>query len=80
MFLFGDAVGCALAGQKTPDGYYKLDRMLPSVARRGASIGCCSECTDARAFDDDQLIEQAHRSSMKELVQWTDRADRVLTF
>ena len=28
MFLMGDAVTCAVAGQKTPDGYYTLDRML----------------------------------------------------
>lgn len=26
--LMGDAVTCAIVGQKTPDGYYALDRML----------------------------------------------------
>ena len=28
IFLMGDAVGCAMAGQVLPNGYYHLDRML----------------------------------------------------
>ena len=35
VFLMGDAVSCAVAGQKTPDGYYSLDRMLTGFIRRG---------------------------------------------
>ena len=32
VFLIGDAVSCAMTGQKVPDGYYHLDRMLESAA------------------------------------------------
>ena len=32
-FLMGDGVTAAMAGQKTPDGYYKLDRMLAKRAQ-----------------------------------------------
>jgi uncharacterized protein involved in oxidation of intracellular sulfur len=39
VFLIGDAVGCAVAGQKVPDGYYHLDRMVESVGRHGGEIG-----------------------------------------
>jgi len=35
IFLIGDGVNCALAGQKTPEGYYNVERMLKSIARRG---------------------------------------------
>lgn len=35
IFLMGDGVNCALAGQKTPDGYYNVERMLKSLAKRG---------------------------------------------
>ena len=35
IFLLGDGVNCALAGQKTPDGYYNVARMLKSLALRG---------------------------------------------
>jgi uncharacterized protein involved in oxidation of intracellular sulfur len=35
VFLTADAVFCARKGQKTPDGYYNLERMIKSVAKRG---------------------------------------------
>jgi uncharacterized protein involved in oxidation of intracellular sulfur len=35
VFLMGDGVNCALRGQKTPDDYYTVKRMLQSIARRG---------------------------------------------
>lgn len=34
-FLMGDGVICAAAGQKTPTGYYNIERMLQSIARQG---------------------------------------------
>ena len=35
VFLMGDGVNCAIAGQKTPNGYYNVERMLQSIARQG---------------------------------------------
>ncbi len=35
VFLVGDGVACAKQGQKTPDGFYNVERMLKSLARRG---------------------------------------------
>jgi uncharacterized protein involved in oxidation of intracellular sulfur len=35
VFMTGDGVNCVIAGQKTPDGYYNVERMLKAVARRG---------------------------------------------
>jgi uncharacterized protein involved in oxidation of intracellular sulfur len=35
VFLIGDGVNCAIAGQKTPDGYYSVERMLKSLVRNG---------------------------------------------
>ena len=66
VFLMGDAVTCAIAGQKTPDGYYTLDRMLESFARHGGHLACCGTCRDARGLKE-HLIEEAPRSSMDEL-------------
>jgi uncharacterized protein involved in oxidation of intracellular sulfur len=80
VFLLGDAVGCAVAGQKVPDGYYRLDRMIESAARHGAETGCCGTCLDARGITDDRLVKGAHRSALEELADWTLWADRVLTF
>jgi len=35
VFLMGDAVFCAKAGQETPTGYYNLERMLKPILRSG---------------------------------------------
>jgi len=80
IFLMGDAVGCAMAGQVVPDGYYHLDRMLTSALRHGAEVGLCGTCMDARAIDDDEIVAGARRSSLEELTDWTLWADEVVTF
>jgi uncharacterized protein involved in oxidation of intracellular sulfur len=35
VFLIGDGVACAHKGQRTPDGYFNVERMIRSVTRRG---------------------------------------------
>lgn len=80
VFLMGDAVTCAVDGQQTPDGYYTIDRMLRTFARKGGSVACCGTCLDARGLSPDRLIDEAGRSTMAELAAWTVAADRVLTF
>jgi len=35
IFLIGDGVSCANRGQETPQGFYNVERMLKSLARRG---------------------------------------------
>ncbi len=80
VFLIGDAVGCAMADQKAPDGYYHLDRMILSAARRGAHVGCCGTCMDARGITEDMLTEGARRSSLDELTGWTLWAEKVASF
>jgi len=35
VFLMGDGVVCARKGQKTPDGYYNIERMIKALALRG---------------------------------------------
>ena len=39
VFLIGDAVLCAKAGQKTPDGFYNIERMLKVASRQKVVIG-----------------------------------------
>ncbi len=35
VYLIGDAVQCAVAGQETPAGFYNVERMMSSLVRRG---------------------------------------------
>ena len=80
VFLMGDGVIVAMYGQKTPDGYYKLDRMLSVVSRHGGQVSCCGTCTDVRGITEAMLVEGAPRSTMDELTGWTLAADKVLVF
>ncbi|MFO8076067.1 MAG: DsrE family protein [Egibacteraceae bacterium] len=80
LFLMGDAVASAVAGQQLPNGFYHLDRMLGGLARKGGQIGACGTCMDARAIAEDQLTDGVHRSTMDELADWTLEADRVVSF
>ncbi len=80
IFLIGDAAGCAVAGQTTPNGYYNLERMLKGLAAKGSRIGVCGTCMDARGIKAESLVQGAKRSSMDELTTWTQEADKVLVF
>lgn len=80
VFLIGDAAACAKAGQKVLQGYYNLELMLRSVTRRGSKVGVCGTCMDARGITDPELAEGCHRSTMEELTDWTQQADRTLVF
>lgn len=78
VFLFADAVVSVMSGQKTPNGYYNIASMLKALAGKGAVIGICGTCLDARGITDDMIVKGAHRSSMAELAEWTTRADQVI--
>jgi uncharacterized protein involved in oxidation of intracellular sulfur len=80
VFLIGDAAGASKSGQRTPDGYYNIEKMLMTVLRKGGSIEVCGTCMDARGLSEGDLIEGATRSSMDELTALTMAADNVLVF
>ena len=80
VFLIGDAAAAAHGKQKVPTGFYNLEVMLGSVVKHAGVIGVCGTCMDARGIAAEDLIEGSHRSSMDELSQWTNWADKVLVF
>ena len=80
VFLMADAVGCAVAGQRVPEGYYHLGRMVEALGRRGAEVGLCGTCMDARGIGDEGLVSGSRRSTLEELADWTLQAERVLVF
>lgn len=80
IFLLGDAVGCAKAGQITPEGSYNLGRMLKGFTSHGIPVGACGTCLEARGITDAELVDGVHHSSMEELTAWTLEAAKVLVF
>ncbi|MEA1996687.1 MAG: DsrE family protein [Gemmatimonadota bacterium] len=80
IFLLADAVGCAIPNQKTPQGYYNIERMLKAVVRNGGGVRACGGCSEARGIADFSLIDGVKLSNMKEFSQWIVEASKVITF
>ncbi len=79
VFLMADAVSCAKQGQKVPNGYYSIERMLKPIVRSGELL-LCGTCMDARGLAENEVLDGARRSTMDELASKTIEADRVLVF
>ena len=79
VFLMADAVACAKAGQKVPQGFYNLELMVKAVARKGEVL-LCGTCMDARGLGDEELVEGTRRGTLDELADRTLAAGKVLVF
>ncbi len=80
VFLMGDAVAAAKAGQQTPNGYYNLERMLKGVVTRKGRVLLCGGCMDARGMKAEEVVEGSGRSTLDELTELTAAAEKVLVF
>ncbi len=80
VFLVGDAASCAKANQKVPAGYYNVEVMLRGAAKHGAEVGVCGTCMDARGIAETDLAEGSHRSTLEQLTDWTEWADKTIVF
>ncbi len=80
IFLMADAASCAIANQKTPNGYYNIERMLKLALRKGAKVKICGSCADARGLKNTLLLEGTEISTMAALTKWVVSSDKVLMF
>ena len=80
VFLMADAVTSARSGQKTPDGFDNVERMLKHVLAGNGKVLLCGTCMDARGLDEAALVPGARQSTMDELATETATADKVLVF
>ena len=80
MFFMGDSVVGTMKNQKTPDGYYNLERMVKAVIRKNGNIYLCGSCMDARGISEENIIEGTLKSTMAQLAELTEKADKVLVF
>ena len=80
VFLMADAVVAARKGQKTPDGYYNMERMLKRVVVGNSRVLLYGTCMDARGMVEADVMDGALRSTMDELAASTIAADKVMIF
>ena len=80
VFLLGNAVTAAKKGQKPPEGYYNLEKMLRDLLTNGAKIAACGTCLNARALSKEDLIEGIEVGTMIKLAGWIKESSKVLSF
>lgn len=80
LFLMGDSVSAAKKGQKTPDGYYNMEKMLRSLVQKGVEVKTCGACIDARGLKIEDLVDGVERGSMKILATWIKESEKVISF
>jgi len=80
IFLLGDSVTAAKKGQKTPEGYYNLEKTLRDILKSGAKIAACGTCLNARALSKEDIIEGVEVGTMIKLAGWIKESNKVLSF
>ncbi len=80
VFLMADAIVAAKSGQKTPDGYYNVERMLKGVLAGKGQVLLCGTCMDTRGLTDAEILSGVRRSTMAELATLSASAEKVLVF
>ncbi len=80
VFLLGDGVICGLKGLQPAHADYNPQELLRQIVSHGGEVHACGTCMEARGVGDTFLIDEVKRSTMDTLTQWTEDADKVLTF
>jgi len=80
IFLMADAVFCAITGQKTPEGYYNIERFLKGAIKKGAEVKLCGTCADARGLKNMTLIEGTEISTLAAFTNLVVDSDKVISF
>ena len=81
IFLLGDSVTTAKRGQKPPEGYYNLEKMLKELVEQRVEVVACRTCVSVRGLTQEDLIEGVRvGTTIGDLAQWAKESQKVLSF
>jgi uncharacterized protein involved in oxidation of intracellular sulfur len=80
VFLLGDAVGAAKAGQDPRGAYASLEQMLVGLLEKGVDVNCCGTCCATRGLTEHEFVAHARVATIHDLAEATVRCDRVISF
>ena len=80
IYMIDDGVLNAIKGQKTPDGYYNIERLIKSLVKRNSDVYIWGSCSDTRGVSDDIIIDGVKRGNLDILAEWIISSDNVLTY
>ena len=80
VFLMGDAVQAARAGQDPRDAHASLELMVVDLLERAVDVNCCGTCCSTRGLTEDHLIPSVRTATIHDLAAATARSDKVVSF
>ena len=81
IFLTGDAVTTAKKGQKPPESFYNLEKMLEDLIGKGVEVIACRTCIAARGLTQGELIEEVQvGTTLGNLAKWVKESQKILSF
>jgi uncharacterized protein involved in oxidation of intracellular sulfur len=80
IFLLEDVVTLSKKGQRPPEGYYNLEKMLAQLVQNGAKVRVCSICLQARGLSQNDLVPGVEAGKILDLVEWIKESKSVLSF
>ncbi len=80
VFLMGDAVHAARAGQEPRGAHAVLEAMLTGVLDRGVAVACCGTCCRTRGLAEGDLVAGVTVAAIHDLAEAVARCERTLSF
>ncbi len=80
IYLIADGVFCSLRNEKTPPGFYNIEKMMEAVIQKGGVVKMCTSCGEARGMKDLKLIDGVEWSNLKTLTDWIADSDKVINY
>jgi uncharacterized protein involved in oxidation of intracellular sulfur len=80
IFLLGDAVWAAKAGQDPRMAHASLQTMLESLLEKGVDVVCCGACCTTRGLTAADLAAHVHMGTIHDLAESVARAGKVVSF
>ncbi|MBI2913858.1 MAG: DsrE family protein [Chloroflexi bacterium] len=80
LFLMNDGVDLAREGSRPAEAEFDLQEMLRDLIDSGAVVRLCKTCLTRCGIGAGEVEPRAQVAGMKDLLDWIQDSDKVLTF
>jgi uncharacterized protein involved in oxidation of intracellular sulfur len=80
IFLMGDAVHAARAGQDPRGAHASLEQMLADLLERAVDVACCGTCCTTRGLAEGDVVTGVRVETIHDLAAAVARSDKVVSF
>jgi uncharacterized protein involved in oxidation of intracellular sulfur len=80
LFLVGDAVHAARAGQNPRGAHASLEQMLLDLLERAVDVSCCGTCCTTRGLTEGDVLPGVRVETIHDLAAAMVRSDKVVSF